>query len=1428
MRGERPRSTGSSLLRAVAALVLAVVAVQVPQPAALAAPSSPSSPSAPATSAPGSPSSTSAASVQRLCGTPKPGELSCFGLRRTDTRRSRGVQPRTAAATPEGYAPADLLSAYGLPAGGGAGATIAIVDAYDNPRAEEDLAVYRQQYGLPPCTTANGCFRKVDQRGGTDYPEPNGDWAGEISLDVDMASAVAPQAHILLVEADSAYTDDLGTAVNTAVALGAKYVSNSYGSDPSAPEDPSEPAYDEAYFNHPGVAVVASSGDFGYGVSYPASSTYVTAVGGTSLVRDGSARGWSEKVWNTAGTRSTGEPYWGATGSGCSTVETKPTYQADSGCAGRTVADVSAVADPATGVAVYNSYSDEGWNVYGGTSASAPIVAGVYALAGTPVAGSTPASYPYLSPGALHDVTTGDNASCADRSLCGFGPTPECTPRYLCAAGPGYDGPTGLGTPNGLAAFRPGPHATVSGTVTDAATGRPVAGAAVSLAPYATTSGPDGRYQLVVPVGSYPLTVGAFGYAQLDLGTQELADGVAVTRDAALVAVPSQTVAGTVRDGGGHGWGLYARLTVDGVPGTVFTDPRTGAYAVKLPMDRTYTLRVTPLYPGYRSASATVELGQASKRVDITLPIFTTGALAPGYAVNYHGGGLESFATSGTPAGWTVRNNTPAGGWQFDDPLNRGNQTGGTGRFAIVDDYALGWAAADSELISPSYDLSGQTAPVLEFDSALPWAYRLGDLTADVDVSTDGGATWTNVWRHADAVPGPDHETVPLTGYAGRSSVRIRFHFVGSLTGMWQLDNVAVGTRSLDVLPGGLLVGQVTDANTGAGVAGATVRGVAAPADAGRSVASPGDPAVGDGLYWAFSGRTGKQQFTADLAGFGYPAVTAKVTVRPDAITPVDFALAAGRLRVDATAVAADVAWGTTKTVNLQVKNTGGAPATFGLGEQRVGVPAGPATGAPRQRVRSQLTPNGMVASAARAAGGTSARTGAATDQAWQPVTDLPVGVQGGVAAVDHGVLYAGLGADASGQWTNGFWSYDPASATWRPLAHATTLRFAPAYGFVRGKLYVVGGKDRAGVPIPGGEVYDPATDSWSEIAPAPKAYGAAGSAVLGDKLYVVGGCDQFNCGASDVQVYDPATDSWSAGKPYPRPLSYLPCGTVDGVLYCTGGVYQPSGGAPAGTKEGYAFDPVTADWRRIADAPIDVWGAAGSSANGRLLTAGGLVNSTGELTNEAYAYDPAADAWSALPSLNTPVMIAAAAPGWYVLGGQTRYAPTATAQKLPGYDQPHADVPWLAAGAKSLTLRPGQSTTVRVTLDAGAMGPADAGAHAARLLLDSDTPYGSVAVPLTMTVTAPAGWGQLTGTVTGRGADGGAVPLAGAIVQVETKAGNHTLVTDADGRYRLWLPARDNPLTVVVAATGYAPTTRTVRIVRDGTVTADFPLTQL
>ena len=382
-----------------------------------------------------------------VCADSAVGSAHCDALSRTDlTPRTASELAVTPDATVPGYSPANLQSAYNLAsaaASNGAGQTVAIVDAYNDPNANSDLAVYRSQFGLPACTVANGCLSVMSQTGSTTSLPSNApatdDWTFEESLDMDMVSAICPNCHILLVEANSTQMTDLGTAVNEAVAQGAKFVSNSYGGSESS----SETSYDTSYYNHPGVVVTASSGDSGYGLEYPAASPDVTAVGGTSLSVSANARGWAETVWSTSSTE--------GTGSGCSAYEAKPTWQLDTGCAHRTVADVSADADPATGVAVYDSFNSEGgWNVVGGTSVASPIIASVYALAGAPAAGTNPASYPYARTANLYDVTAGATAT--------------CTPAYLCTAEAGYDGPTGLGTPDGTAAFTAVVPAPANGT----------------------------------------------------------------------------------------------------------------------------------------------------------------------------------------------------------------------------------------------------------------------------------------------------------------------------------------------------------------------------------------------------------------------------------------------------------------------------------------------------------------------------------------------------------------------------------------------------------------------------------------------------------------------------------------------------------------------------------------------------------------------------------------------------------------------------------------------------------------------------------------------------------------------------------------------------------------------------------------------------
>ena len=347
-----------------------------------------------------------------------------------------------------GYSPENLRSAYDLPStSAGFRETVGIVDAYDDPNAEADLKVYRSEYGLPACNASSGCFRKVNQTGGSSsYPAANRGWAEEVSLDLDMISAVCPNCRILLVEANTNGSADFAAAENEAVALGATEISNSFGG-PTL----SEPPEDASAYDHPGIPITAAGGDHGYGVQSPASNPHVIAVGGTSLLpTTTNSRGWTEEVWyEDVGGEISG------TGSGCS-QEPKPAWQRDGRCAYRTTNDVAAVASKNTPVSVYDSFeTSDHWELASGTSVATPIIAAAMALANPYTRSFEGARALYLEAaisgtGALDDVVFGSNGSCGD---------------YLCEAGPGYDGPTGLGSLWGAPEVPPPALATLEATL---------------------------------------------------------------------------------------------------------------------------------------------------------------------------------------------------------------------------------------------------------------------------------------------------------------------------------------------------------------------------------------------------------------------------------------------------------------------------------------------------------------------------------------------------------------------------------------------------------------------------------------------------------------------------------------------------------------------------------------------------------------------------------------------------------------------------------------------------------------------------------------------------------------------------------------------------------------------------------------------------
>jgi hypothetical protein len=322
------------------------------------------------------------------------------------------------------YTPRDLASLYQVPAGVAPSATIGIVDVGSDPNTRAQLNYYRSYFGLPACTTANGCFREVAQDGSNHLPAANSNWVTEIALDVQAVSAMCPTCHILLVDAATPSVVDMAKATQTATTMGAAYVSLSFGSA----ESPSTAALRNPYYSDPDVTYVAAAGDDGYqGTAlFPASAPNVVAAGGTSAKLVNGT--WRQTAWS-------------GSGSGCSSVNARSSEQSTSSpanaCNGkRAVSDLAALADPDTGMLFYQG--GQWWNA-GGTSLAAPILASLYALAGNH---TNPLSVYRAASGSIVDITSGSTGSCAKARL--------------CTAAAGWDGPTGLGTPAGLSGLANG------------------------------------------------------------------------------------------------------------------------------------------------------------------------------------------------------------------------------------------------------------------------------------------------------------------------------------------------------------------------------------------------------------------------------------------------------------------------------------------------------------------------------------------------------------------------------------------------------------------------------------------------------------------------------------------------------------------------------------------------------------------------------------------------------------------------------------------------------------------------------------------------------------------------------------------------------------------------------------------------------------
>jgi subtilisin family serine protease/N-acetylneuraminic acid mutarotase len=852
--------------------------------------------------------------------------------------------------------------------------------------------------------------------------------------------------------------------------------------------------------------------------------------------------------------------------------------------------------------------------------------------------------------------------------------------------------------------------------------GRPIAGATVTLdgpVERKRVTGADGTLTLPLRIGRYTMTVTAFGYTE-QTRTFSVTAGQESELDVAMRALRTVTLSGRVLDGSGHGWPLYAKVTVAGMPnGTFHTSPRDGRYRVTVPVRATYTLTVESRYDGYRTVTEEVAVGHRDVYRDVRVPVDVASCTAPGYRVGQDG--VASAFDDGLPAGWSVTDLAGTGqAWRFDNPGGRTNRTGGDGGFAVVDSRFHGAEGRqDTALVSPAADLSRQSEPVLtfrqEYDDSL-------DDVAAVDLSIDDGATWQNLLSQVDRVRGPRQESIAIPQAAHRPAVRVRFHYVGRYDDWWQVDDVRLGTRLCLPVSGGLVVGHVTDDNTGQVVNGAKVVSATRPAESTESVPTQDDPAVADGFYALFSSGLGRRSFTASYDG--YRVATERPSVVAGKVSWTDFRLPAGQLSIRPDEVTATLPVGHSAEHTVTVTNTGSVPAAVELSEGRttfeVARPGGGTTAepqlagsAPVRRVEGEYSP--LALAAAEPLTADRGRYGPPAAP-WVDLPAYPTSIMDNTVGELDGRVYSVGGIDGR-TVTNKGHVLHPRSSTWSPIADLPEAREAAAGAFVDGRFYVSGGWGPDLRAVRTTFAYDPASNTWHSVADGPVAGAAAGRAVYDGKLYLVGGCTNA-CDSRDVRRYDPATDTWQVLADYPVPAGHLACAALKDRLYCTGGVRR--GGTT--WKATYVYDPAADTWTQKADLPIELWGMAYTGSHDRLLVSGGITGDS--LTNEGFAYDPDTDTWTRLPASNNVVYRGGSTCGLVKVGGSSAsgFNPVTRTELLPTYGAcAPADVSWLSLSTHRVTLAPGERVRVKVRLSATVSRP---GIYTAAVWLKEDTPY--------------------------------------------------------------------------------------------------------
>ncbi len=1071
----------------------------------------------------------------------------------------------------------------------------------------------------------------------------------------------------------------------------------------------------------------------------------------------------------------------------------------------------------APGVDVRSSVPGGDYAEFSGTSMAAPHVAGTVALLWS------------AAPDLVGDID-------GTRAL--LDQTAVDTPDDQCGGTDADNNVFGEGRLDALALLEAAPvgdTGRLEGTVTDASTSDPVPGAEVTLTAEQhrrVTTAPDGTYGLYLGVGDWTAGVEAFGYLG-DSDTVTITTGTTTTHDVALQPAPTATVTGTITDGSGNDYPLYARVSVMGEPGVgTYTDPLTGDYSLTLPVGK-HVLEATAQLPGYRTAQQEVVVAEGSSaEVDLALVVDSTTCSAPGYELVLDGM-TQGFDDDALPEGWTVEDLAGDGlVWVFDDPMQISNLTGGTGGFAEANSMlAAPSADIDTALVSPVLDATAMTNVTLSYRQIFD---TFGSSAGAVEVSADGGTTWTVVHEVTSFVI-EDAVTLDVSEQlAGSDAARVRFRYVDppETDLFWQVDDVFLGSRTCEPLGGGLVVGYVTDDLAGAGILNAKVASVDDPGAAGVTRATPDDPALEDGFYWLHSALTGSHPFLATARNYGTDEQD--VAVVDAGVVQADFVLGQAVLDVDPTSIATSVVLGGSDGGSFTVTNTGTTATDITFTERRGGFEILAADGStmtasqvaaapgPERVTRDVDVWTGATVLAPAAPSGTVERV--PTDEPWTDLGSLPVVVTGNRVVSVEGVWYS-VGGFSFDPFP-GLYRYDAEAMTWVPQADLPEPVEMPLAAAVDGRIVVSGGWSDTGEPTDSTWVYDPGTDSWSPGAPMPVPVASSGVGVADGSVYAVGGCTTGFCLpiVDTVQSYDLASDSWTEHAPTPFPVAFPSCGGLEDGVVCAGGLDSTE----AFVDVTWSYDPGTDGWSDLAPAPVTLFAPAAAAANDQLVAVGGIQD--GMLTNASWSYEPTTDSWSPLPNANEAVFRGGGACGFVRAGGQDDFGPVAGAELLPGFDAcggSGADVPWLELDTTEASLAPGESVTVGVVTDSAAVN--QPGTYTAGVGITASVPVRPEPVAVTMEVAPPLSWGKVTGTAYLEDCDGGQVAgdsIAIDIVPVRDDAGDGWLVmTDEVGTYARWVNTQVGTLRMTSLLAGYRPDSHLVDLVRGGTVVQDFSM---